>query len=29
MAGHWSLSFDVTPRNGAPFTAVLIDRAGG
>lgn len=29
MAGHWSLSFDVTPRSGAPFTAVVVDRAAG
>jgi copper transport protein len=29
MAGHWGLSFDVTPKSGAPFTAVVVDRAAG
>jgi copper transport protein len=29
MVGHWGLSFDVTPRGGAPFSVLLVDRANG
>jgi copper transport protein len=29
MVGHWGLSFDVTPKNGAPFSVLLVDRANG
>jgi copper transport protein len=29
MVGHWGLSFDVTPKNGAPFTAFVVDHATG
>ncbi|HKC22110.1 MAG TPA: CopD family protein, partial [Gaiellaceae bacterium] len=29
MVGHWGLSFDVTPKNGAPFSVLLVDRASG
>jgi copper transport protein len=29
MAGRWSLSFAVTPRGGAPFSALVIDRTTG
>jgi copper transport protein len=29
MVGHWGLSFNVTPRGGRPFTALVADRAGG
>jgi len=29
MVGHWGLSFNVTPKNGAPFTVLLVDRANG
>jgi len=29
MVGHWGLSFDVAPRAGRPFTAVVVDRASG
>jgi copper transport protein len=29
MVGHWGLTFAVTPRAGAPFTAVVVDRANG
>jgi copper transport protein len=29
MVGHWGLSFDITPRNGAPFSVLLVDRANG
>ena len=27
MVGHWGLSFNVTPKNGQPFTAVIVDHA--
>ena len=29
MVGHWGLTFNVTPKGGAPFTAVVVDRANG
>jgi copper transport protein len=29
MVGHWGLSFEVTPKGGAPFTVLLVDRANG
>jgi copper transport protein len=29
MVGHWGLSFDVTPKNGSPFSVLLVDRANG
>jgi len=29
MVGHWGLTFDVTPRNGAPFVATVVDHATG
>jgi copper transport protein len=29
MVGHWGLSFQVTPRGGTPFTALVVDRTGG
>jgi copper transport protein len=29
MVGHWGLSFDVTPKNGPPFSVLLVDRANG
>jgi copper transport protein len=29
MVGHWGLSFAITPRSGAPFTVLLVDRANG
>jgi hypothetical protein len=29
MVGHWGLSFEVTPKNGQPFTVLLVDRANG
>ena len=29
MVGHWGLSFNVTPKNGPPFTALVVDRATG
>jgi copper transport protein len=29
MVGHWGLSFDVTPKGGAPFSVLLVDRANG
>jgi copper transport protein len=29
MVGHWGLSFNITPKNDAPFTVLLVDRANG
>jgi copper transport protein len=29
MVGHWGLSFNVTPRGGQPFTAIVVDHATG
>jgi copper transport protein len=29
MVGHWGLSFNVTPKNGQPFTALIVDHATG
>jgi copper transport protein len=29
MVGHWGLSFNVTPRGGTPFTALVVDHATG
>jgi copper transport protein len=29
MVGHWGLSFTVTPKGGQPFTALVVDHAGG
>jgi copper transport protein len=29
MVGRWSLSFTITPKHGLPFTALVVDRAGG
>jgi copper transport protein len=29
MVGRWGLTFQVTPRNGAPFTALIVDQANG
>ncbi len=29
MVGHWGLTFTVTPKHGLPFTALVVDRAGG
>ncbi len=29
MVGHWGLSFDITPRSGEPFTALVVDHATG
>ena len=29
MVGHWGLSFQVTPKSGKPFTALVVDRAAG
>ena len=29
MVGHWGLSFNVTPKNGEPFTAFIVDHATG
>jgi copper transport protein len=29
MVGHWGLSFQVTPKDGPPFTALVVDRTAG
>jgi copper transport protein len=29
MVGRWGLTFQVTPRNGSPFTALIVDQANG
>jgi copper transport protein len=29
MVGHWGVSFEIRPRTGAPFTVLIVDRAGG
>jgi copper transport protein len=29
MVGHWGLSFEVQPKGGAPFSVLLVDKAGG
>jgi copper transport protein len=29
MVGHWGLSFDVTPKDGTPFSVLLVDRTTG
>jgi hypothetical protein len=29
MVGHWGLAFNVTPKDGAPFSVLLVDRANG
>ncbi|HEX6490028.1 MAG TPA: CopD family protein, partial [Gaiellaceae bacterium] len=29
MVGHWALSFNITPRGGQPFTALIVDHANG
>ncbi|HXY17540.1 MAG TPA: copper resistance protein CopC [Gaiellaceae bacterium] len=29
MVGHWGLSFNVTPKGGEPFTALIVDHATG
>jgi uncharacterized membrane protein len=29
MVGHWGLAFQVQPKGGQPFTALVVDRANG
>jgi copper transport protein len=29
MVGHWGLTFAITPKGGAPFTATVVDHATG
>jgi copper transport protein len=29
MVGHWGLSFSVTPKNGQPYTVLVVDHAAG
>jgi copper transport protein len=29
MVGEWGLTFQITPRGGTPFTALIVDQANG
>ena len=29
MVGRWSLAFQITPKGGEPFTALIVDQANG
>jgi copper transport protein len=29
MVGRWGLTFQITPRSGTPFTALIVDEANG
>jgi hypothetical protein len=29
MVGKWALGFQITPKSGAPFTALILDQADG
>jgi hypothetical protein len=29
MVGNWGVTFEVTPRRGAPFSFTLVDKANG
>ena len=29
MVGHWGLTYNVTPKQGLPFSATIVDRANG
>jgi copper transport protein len=29
MVGRWGLTFQITPKNGSPFTALVVDQANG
>jgi copper transport protein len=29
MVGRWGLTFQITPRSGPPFTALIVDKANG
>ena len=29
MVGKWALAFQITPKNGPPFTALILDQANG
>jgi len=29
MVGKWALGFQIAPRTGAPFTALILDQANG
>jgi hypothetical protein len=29
MVGHWGLSFQVDPKDGPPFTVLVVDRTAG
>jgi len=29
MVGNWGVTYEVTPRAGAPYSFVVVDRANG
>ena len=29
MVGDWGLTFNITPKSGPPFTALIVDQADG
>ena len=29
MVGQWALDFQIAPRSGLPFTALIVDQANG
>ena len=29
MVGQWGLTFQITPKSGPPFTALIVDQANG
>ena len=29
MVGRWGLTFNITPKSGPPFTALIVDQADG
>jgi hypothetical protein len=29
MVGEWGLTFQITPKSGVPFTALILDQANG
>jgi len=29
MVGKWALGFQITPKSGLPFTALILDQADG
>jgi hypothetical protein len=29
MVGEWGLTFEITPKSGSPFSALILDQANG